>query len=179
MKFNVHGIGVKINENFTEHCESKLEKFKRILSEKDSVEAKMTAIKNTVRCELTLKVDGHYYRAEETDSDMSVAFDQALDLIKRQLRKHKTRILKHHHGQSIKNIYVELEDEAVESQGIDEAVVSRHKSFPIEMMSEEEALLQMQLLGHNFFLYLNRDSGKVNVIYTKKSGAYGVLEPEY
>lgn len=181
MKFSLQGINVKISDRIKEHSTKKIGKLERSLSERDQLEAKFTASNNTVTCELTLKVDGNFYRTESNVDDAVVAFDEALDLMERKLRKHKTRILKHHHSEGLKRLYDSLAEQSV-SEEIDQdskQCIGKRKSFHIDVMDEEEALLQMQMLGHSFFLYLNGDTGKVNVIYARKAGKYGVLELEY
>lgn len=180
MKFSLQGINVKISDRIKEHSTKKIGKLERSLSEKDQLEAKFTASNNTVTCELTLKVDGIFYRTEANVDDAVVAFDQALDLMERKMRKHKTRILKHHHSEGLKRLYDSLAENANDdSEDESKQKISKHKSFHIDVMDEEEALLQMQMLGHSFFLYLNGETGRVNVLYARKAGEYGVLELEY
>ncbi len=180
MKFNLQGINVKISERIKEHATKKINKLERNLAAQDQVEAKFSAVNNSVICELTLKVDGYFYRTTANVNDATVAFDQALDLMERKLRKHKTRILKHHHSESLKRLYDELQDESAAAEDQETVQkITKHKRFNIAVMDEEEALLQMQLLGHSFFLYLNGETGKVNVIYARKAGEYGVMELEY
>lgn len=180
MKFSLQGINVKISDRIKEHSTKKIGKLERCLSPNDQLEAKFTAANNTITCELTLKVDGNFYRTKSVVNDAAVAFDQALDLMERKLRKHKTRILKHHHSESLKNLYDSLAESNVSEAEEDKLEkISKRKHFEIAAMNEEEALLQMQMLGHSFFLYLNADTGKVNAIYARQIGEFGVLELEY
>lgn len=180
MKFSLKGINVKISDRMKEHSTKKIAKLERSLSAQDQLEAKFTAVNNSVTCELTLKIAGHFYRTEANVTDAVVAFDQALDLMERKLRKHKTRILKlHHNSEGLKRFYATMAEDFAKEEDADTPKISKHKQFHIDAMDEEEALLQMQLLGHSFFAYLNADSGKVNIIYARKQGEYGILELDY
>jgi putative sigma-54 modulation protein len=124
--------------------------------------------------EITLRTKGHVIRAEESEQDMYAAIDLATDKVTRQLRKYKTKIIdRRTRSGALKTTPVEplpaLDD--------DDAIV-RTKYIELEPLTEEEAVLQTDLLGHDFFVYLDAESGQVNVIYHRKGGGYGVIKPK-
>ncbi|GHU47087.1 ribosomal subunit interface protein [Clostridia bacterium] len=136
---------------------------------------------NDIILELTVKHGGLYFRAEQTASDKNEALDSCLDRIVRQIRKHKTKISKHLRDSRFDSALNESEftaDESGEDTG--EFNVVRSKKFALRSMNVQEAILQMNLVGHKFFMFLNGDTGKVNVVYIReaKGSEYGLLEPE-
>ena len=116
-------------------------------------------------------------RAEEVSGDMYASVDAALKKIEQQIRRHRKKLEKRLHESAYKEAPLFLEQEAPQEE--EEGQIVRRKSFPIQMMSEQEAILQMQLLGHSFFVFLSADTGDVNVLYQRKDGNFGLLEPEY
>ena len=110
-------------------------------------------------------------RAEESSGDMYASVDAALKKLEQQIRRHRKKLEKRLHEGAYQQEPLFLEQE-------EEGKILRRKSFPLQMMSEQEAILQMQLLGHSFFVFLS-EQGRVCVLYQRKDGGYGLLEPEY
>lgn len=131
--------------------------------------------------EVTIPFHGMILRAEERSNDMYSAIDLVVDTLERQIRKFKTKIAKRaKDAESLRYMTFELEEPEKEVQEENsEFRIAKTKRFPIKPMSVEEAILQMNLLGHNFFVFLNQDTDKVNVVYRRNDGAYGLIEPEY
>lgn len=141
------------------------------------VEAKATLSiqKNRQIIEVTIPFNGAILRSEESTDDMYKSIDLVEDKLERQIRKQKTRLSRKNNG-SLK--FAALNDSKVESNEDDEGSLVKVKKFGVKPMDSEEAILQMDLLGHNFFVYQDSESSKVNVVYKRKDGNYGLLEPE-
>jgi putative sigma-54 modulation protein len=126
------------------------------------------------RVELTVRAGGTYFRAEETTSDMMASIDAAVASVERQIRKYKTKLAKR-----TRTDVVTVPAQEVAEEPETEFSVVRSKKFPLKPMSVEEAILQMQLLGHNFFMFRNEDDeGIVSVVYIRNDGGYGLIEEE-
>ena len=141
------------------------------------MEAKATLSiqKNRQIIEVTIPFNGVILRGEESTSDMYKSLDLVEDKLERQIRKQKTRLSRKHDG-SVR--FGEIGDSDIKSVEEDEGQLVRVKKFGVKPMNSEEAILQMDLLGHNFFVFQDADTNKVNVLYKRKDGDYGLLEPE-
>ena len=125
--------------------------------------------------EVTIPVKGKIIRAEETSSDMYVSIDLVEEVIERQLKKYKNKIIdRQQNAEDFREEYIEKEyaDEQ------DDVKIIRTKKFAVKPMDPEEACVQMELLGHNFFVFYNGETDEVNVVYKRKGGTYGLIEPE-
>lgn len=181
MRIEIQGVDMKVGQELRDTINKKLNKFHRYFKDDTLCQVKCsTDGPDLKRVEITLFVDGRIYRAERSETDIFTALDMAVDVLQGQIRKHKT-IMANRNGDysSIKDfVENELLDDSDEAE--EPAVPEfRYKEFEIQPMSDEEAALQMDLLGHDFFIYLSPDSGKVNVIYKRKGDSYGVIEPIY
>ena len=177
---NVTIVGRKVNlrDNFKELVQRKLTKFERIFDADADVLVKVTVEKNHQTVEITIKQRGMIYRAESVAPEMNEALDDVIAALGRQIRKNKTRL-----ERAKKVRQFELADEfelseAHEEEPDEEIEIAKHKTFFVKTMTVEEAILQMNLLGHTFFLFRDDGSGEVNVVYKRNDGKYGVLEPE-
>ena len=177
---NVTIVGRKLNlrDNFKELVQRKLTKFERIFDADADVLVKVTVEKNHQTVEITIKQRGMIYRAEAVAPEMNEALDDVIAALGRQIRKNKTRL-----ERAKKVRQFELADEfelseAHEEEPDEEIEIAKHKTFFVKTMTVEEAILQMNLLGHTFFLFRDDGSGEVNVVYKRNDGKYGVLEPE-
>ena len=123
---------------------------------------------------MTIPVKGKIIRSEQSSSDMYVSIDLVEEVIERQLKKYKAKIVdKQQNAMSFSKAFVEEEAEEEE-----EIKIVRTKKFDIKPMYPEDACIQMELLGHNFFVFCNADTDEVNVVYKRKGGTYGIIEPE-
>lgn len=173
MKISVVGKKVNLRNNFKELCERKLSRFDRIFD--DDAEATVTARVDHDRqtMEITVRQRGMIYRAEDTEREMNEALDNAISALGRQIRKNKTRLeraRKVRPDAEIAEEYFEEPDEELE--------VVREKTFLVKTMTVEEAILQMNLLNHEFFLFRDDPTGEIQVVYRRKDGGYGLLIPE-
>ncbi len=174
MKITYTARKVNLKDNFKELCEKKLSKFKKIFSEDAAVSVVVTLYKNRQTVEVTVNDNGMIFRAEDTQDEMNDALDRVVDILGRQLRKNKTRISRMLRD-STSDFSEFVPDEEVEDE--DEFKI-RYKTIPVKPLSVEEAILQMNMLDHDFFVFVNADTEETNVVYKRKKGDYGLLEPE-
>lgn len=173
MKITVVGRKVNLRDNFKGLVEKKLSKFDRIFDEDAEATVTVTVERNRQTVEITIKQRGLIYRAEETASEMNDALDGVVAALGRQIRRNKTRLEKSKKVQpnfDLADTYFEEPDEEIN--------VVKTKSFFVEVMTPEEAILQMNLLNHQFFLFREDEDGEINVVYRRRDGNYGLLKPQ-
>lgn len=177
MIINFTGKGMDVTEalrNVTEKKMSKLDKY----FQKD-IEGNVTfsSEKNRKIIEVTINLPGTIIRAEESSDDMYASIDRAVDVLERQMRKYKTRLQKRYkNNETIR--FENVEPLPAGDNGEDLPKLVKTKKFFLKPMTSEEAVLQMELLGHNFFVFMDGDTGSVNVVYKRKDNNYGLIEPE-
>lgn len=171
MKVIIAAKKINISQSFTEYAEQKLNaKLDRFFP--DEAEAKITLgeRRDMIILELTVKYNGIIYRAEQTAQDKNDALDVTIDRIIRQIRKHKTKVEKNLRVGAFAGLEQEVEE-------VDYEVI-RYKEFQARPMTVEEAILQMNLLDHSFFVFKNAQDGSINVVYKRDDGNYAVLVPQ-
>lgn len=181
MKITVIGKNMQVRDSVKEMAEQKLEKFDKFFESDVDARVTLSHIKDQQTSEITIFLkNGVILRAEDSAADMESAVDSVIDKLLRQVRKHKTNIEKQYRkNTSIR--YEELPstgekaDEEVESE---EPKIVRSKRFAVKPMSPEEAVLQMEMLHHAFFVFLNQSTEEVNVVYKRKDGDFGLISPE-
>ncbi len=171
MKVIITAKKLTINQSFTNYAEQKLNaKLDRFFPEEAEAKITLAERRDMIILELTVNYNGIIFRAEQTAKDKNDALDVTVDRIIRQIRKHKTKVEK-----SLRSgAFVGLEPEEEEK----EYEVIRYKSFKLRPMTVDEAILQMNLLGHTFFMFKNADTGAINVVYAREEGNYAVLVAE-
>lgn len=177
MKITYVARKVNLRDNFKERCERKLAKLTKIFSDEAEATVVVTVEKNRQTVEITIRDNAMVYRAESTMLEMNDALDKVVDLLSRQLRRHKTRLEKRIKTGSLDDLFVENVLEDPEALMEEELSVVRKKQIAVKPISVEEAVLQMEMIGHKFFMFTNADTGDINVVYTRNDGAYGLLEP--
>ena len=163
------GRQLSVPEDFKPIAEAKLGKFDKFFRDEPTATVKLSAKKNRERVEVTIMAGGMIYRGEESDETFRNALDLSMEAIERQIRKNKTKLEK----RLRENIVREIPEEPYD----DEPII-RTKEFELRPMTAEEAILQMNLLGHSFFVYSDSASGEVNVVYRRSDGDYGVIIPK-
>ena len=166
---------VNLRDNFKERVEKKLQKFKKLFSEEAVVNVVVTLEKNRQTVEMTIRDKAMVYRAESTMPEMNDALDRVIDIMTRQIRKNKTRLEKRIKTGSLNDIISDMPAE--ETVAEDEYKVVRTKQVIVKPLTIEEAILEMNMVNHDFFMFLNAETNDVNVVYKRKDGNYGVLEP--
>lgn len=174
MKFNIRGDKLKVTNAINDYVESKIGKLDKYFKDEE-IEANIVVKVRGNRqiIEVTVITDNFILRSEEEHDDLYAAIDLVIDKLERQIRKNKTKLKK----QSVNNKYKEFnfEYELDEEEEEDNKIVKR-KTIDTKPMDEEEAILEMELLGHSFFVYKDMHSDSVNVIYKRKDGNYGIIE---
>jgi putative sigma-54 modulation protein len=178
MKININGKGIKVGDHLQQRIEEKLGKFNRFFDDETIANVKVRPEKDQKCIEVTLKIQKHYYRAETIADDVFTALDLAVEVLEGQIRKHKTKIEKKIHDYAYMKEYLKAQPELDVEAGEEPKIIKR-KSFDIEPMDPDEAVLQMEMLGHSFLLYLDMETDKVCVVYKRKDGNYGLIEPNY
>ena len=174
MRFKITGKNIEVTEGLKKAIEDKIGKLDKYFSTEITANVTLSVERDRQKIEVTIPVKGSIIRAEEVSSDMYVSIDLVEEIIERQLRRYKTRIVnsKQAGGDfSAQNIEKEYDDEP-------EIKIVRSKKFGIKPMDPEEACIQMELLGHSFYVFSNSETDEVNVVYKRKNGTYGLIEPE-
>lgn len=183
MKFNIRGENIEVTEAIKEYVIKKISKLERYFDSplSSDVHVKLSVYNNDQKIEVTIPMSNLLLRAEERHSDLYAAIDLVVDKLERQIRKHKTKInRKFRREGSPKHIFAELEKDAKildDSNEEDEIEIVKVKRFDLKPMDSEEAILQMNMLDHSFFVFTNAASGATNVVYRRKDGKYGLIEP--
>ena len=179
MKITIIGRKVTLRDNFKELATKKLMRFDRIFDENAEATVTVTLERNRQTVEITIRQPGMICRAEETAAEMNDALDKVISALGRQIRKNKTRLEKRLHSGAI-NQYVQeyAEDAEPTDEEPEEYEIVKTKHFYVKPASVEEAILQMNMLEHQFFMFRNTDNNEINVVYRRKDGKYGLLEPD-
>ena len=179
MKTVITGKDMVVSPGINERVMKKINKMERYLNPDTQIFVRLTREKNNRRtCEITVPVEGVLIRAEATnDENLYVSIDQALVKLEKQIHKHRTKLGKRVRDDAFQTNEYEYA-EAPETPEEDKRKVVRTKFFPVRPMSVDDAILQMELLGHSFFVFVNVDTNRTNVLYLRKEGNLGLLEPE-
>ncbi len=174
MKFVIIGRNIDVTPGLKSAVEDKLGKLEKYFNEDTEVHVALSVEKERQKIEVTIPVKGSIIRSEQVSSDMYVSIDLVEEIIERQLKKYKNKIIeKQQDAVAFSKAYVE--NEADEDE---EIKIIRSKKFEIKPMYPEDACVQMELLGHNFFVFINAETDQVNVVYKRKGETYGLIEPE-
>ena len=177
MKIKIFGKNIEVTEGIRSAVEEKIGKLDKYFAEETRVDVTLSVNKNEQKVEVTIPVKGRIIRAEEISDDMYVSIDMVEETIERQLVKYKNKIIDK--KKSIKEAFTETYIEAdYEDEDEDQIKIKKTKRFGFKPMDPEEACVEMELLGHNFFVFLNAETEEVNVVYKRKGNTYGLIEPE-
>lgn len=178
MNITYTGRKVNLRDNFKDRVEKKLSKFDKIFSDDATANVVVTLEKTSQKVEITIKDNKMVYRVEKTMPEMNDAVDKCIDALSRQLRKNKTKLEKRIHASSIDDLYESLPSDEEIDLDESEFEVVKSKQIPVKPISVEEAILQMNMVGHKFYMFTNADSHEVNVVYLRDDGKYGLLQPQ-
>ena len=174
MKFIISGKNIAVTDGLRTAVEDKLGKLERYFNPDTEVVVTLSVEKDRQKIEVTIPVKGNIIRSEQVSNDMYVSIDLVEEVIERQLRKYKNKIIdKHQASGDFQQDFLEKEFEEDE-----EIKIVRTKRFDIKPMYPEDACVQMELLGHSFYVFVNAESDQVNVVYKRKGNTYGLIEPE-
>lgn len=163
---------IELSDNFKNKSSLKLSKLNRFFGDDTTVYITVSVLRENVIVEITVKYNDMIFRAEKSAVDKYEALDNSIDTIIRQIRKNKTKLEK--------KIHSSISDDLGNYDDVEEEVhkVVKYKRFDVKPMDVEEAILQMELLGHEFFMFRNSESNEINVVYKRKDNNYAVLESE-
>ncbi len=176
MRIRITGRNLELTEGLKKAVENKLNKLEKYFTPDTDVHVTLSVEKDRQKVEVTIPVKGNYIRSEQVSSDRYVSIDLVEEVIERQLKKYRTKLVtRQQNGTSVfQQEFLEAEDEEDE-----EIRIIRSKKFSMKPMYPEDACVQMELLGHDFFVFINAESEEVNVVYKRKGNTYGLIEPEY
>lgn len=179
MKITTQGIGIHVGDRLEEKIADKLSKFNKYFGDEGAFVIKIRPERDVKRVEITLKLQNHIYRAESRDEEILTAVDRTVDKLESQIRRQKTRIEKQIHDYSYMKQYLIDLGQDDEAEEYEEKSIIRRKTFALVPMTADDAVLQMEMLGHSFLVFLQAESGNVCVVYKRKDGNYGLIEPTY
>lgn len=175
MRYIIKGRNVEVTEGLKSAVTDKIGKLDKYFTEETEAYVTLSVEKERQKVEVTIPMKGNTLRAEETNSDMYASIDLVQETLERQLKKYKNKIVdRKHSGEVFAPDFVEKDYEEDDSIKIEKS-----KRFAVKPMDPEEACLQMELLGHNFYVFRNSETDEINVVYKRKGNTYGIIEPEY
>ena len=176
MKYIISGKNIEVTEGLKAAVYEKIGKLERYFTDETEIHVTFSVQKDRQKIEVTIPVKGNIIRAEQTSTDMYVSIDLVEEIIERQLRKYKNKLLEHKQQAAFNFNSSFMADVDDEEEKID---IIRSKRFAMKPMDAEEACVQMELLGHNFYVFRNAETDEVNVVYKRKGNTYGLIEPEF
>lgn len=175
MRYIISGRNIDVTEGLKSAIYEKLGKLERYFTPETEVHVTFSVEKERQKVEVTIPMKGNVVRAEQVSSDMYASIDLVEEVIERQLRKYKNKLVdQKQSAQSLSQAFI-----AEEENDDEEIIISKVKHFAMKPMDAEEACVQMELTGHNFYVFRNADTDEVNVVYKRKNGTYGIIEPEF
>lgn len=175
MRITISGKNIDVTQGLKDSINEKIGKLEKYFTPETEAIVTLSVERNRQKIEVTVPVKGSVIRAEQVSDDMYVSIDLVQEIIERQMRRHKTRLVNRNRGGgNFQKAYIEME-----TDDSDEVQIVRSKKFAMKPMDPEEACIQMELLGHNFFVFRNAETDDVNVVYKRKGNTYGLIEPEY
>ena len=175
MNYIISGKNIEVTDALKQAIYEKLARIEKFFAEDTAAQVTLSVDKDRQKIEVTIPMKGHTIRAEQASDNMYVSIDLVVEIIERQVTRHKKRILdKEQNAGYINSDFFDvegLEDEDVQ--------IIRSKKVVLEPMYPEDACIQMDLLGHNFFVFRNAETDKVNVVYKRRGDTFGLIEPEF
>ena len=176
MKMIISGKNIDVTPGLRSAVEAKLGKLERYFTADTEIYVTLSVEKDRQKIEVTIPMKGNIIRSEQTSSDMYVSIDLVEEVIERQLKKYRTKLVTKQ--QSAASVFKQDFLDAA-SDDDEEIKIIRSKKFDMKPMYPEDACVQMELLGHDFFVFINAETEDVNVVYKRKGNTYGLIEPEY
>ena len=175
MKFIISGKNIDITDGLRSAVQDKIGKLEKYFTPETEVHVTLSVEKDRQKIEVTIPVKGSVIRSEQVSNDMYVSIDLVEEIIERQLKKYRTKLVskKMNAAESFRTEFVEAAD-----QDDEEVRIVRTKRFGMKPMYPEDACVQMELTGHDFFVFRNAETDEVNVVYKRKGNTYGLIEPE-
>ena len=176
MKIKITGRNIELTQGLKNAVEDKLGKLEKYFTPDTDVYVTLSVEKERQKVEVTIPMKGNIVRSEQVSNDMYVSIDLVEEVIERQLKKYRTKLIAKHQNAAAAFKQEFLEEQSVEDEEIQ---ITRVKKFDMKPMYAEDACVQMELLGHDFYVFVNADTDEVNVVYKRKGNTYGLIEPEF
>jgi len=175
MNYRISGKNIEVTEGLRTAVQDKLNKLEKYFTDETEIQVTFSVEKDRQKIEVTIPVKGSVIRAEQVSDDMYVSIDLVEEVIERQVNRYKKKLVDQQQNAAFFQKEFLEDDEADD----EEIRIIRSKKFAVKPMDAEEACIQMELLGHNFFVFRNAETDEVNVVYKRKGNTYGLIEPEY
>ena len=176
MRIKITGRNIELTEGLKAAVGDKLNKLEKYFTPDTEVNVTLSVEKERQKVEVTIPMKGSYIRSEQVSSDMYVSIDLVEEVIERQLKKYRTKLVTKQ--QNAATVFKQdFLDE--KSEDDEEIKIIRTKKFDMKPMYPEDACVEMELLGHDFYVFINAETEDVNVVYKRKGNTYGLIEPEY
>ena len=176
MRFNIIGRKMEVTDKYRDYIEKRLGKLDKFFRDEAEARVVIGPIKDNEYVEASVYAAGMIYRAEVVDSDVMCATDKIVDVIERQIRKNKTRLEKKIKREAVSDSTMLSGSDYTEGEDNSDFKIVKRKRFQLKPMSAEDAVLQMNLLGHSFFVFRNKDTDEMNVVYKRNDGNYALIE---
>jgi putative sigma-54 modulation protein len=176
MRITITGRNIELTEGLKAAVEERLSKLEKYFAPDTDVFVTLSVEKERQKIEVTIPIKGHIIRSEQVSTDMYVSIDLVEEVIERQLKKYRTRLASKKMNVADKFTAAFVEGDADNSD--EEVKIVRTKRFGMKPMYPEDACVQMELTGHDFFVFRNAETDEVNVVYKRKGNTYGLIEPE-
>lgn len=181
MNIMIRGENVEVTPALRDYVEKKVSRVERYFEPEatNAVHVTLKVLREEHTVEVTIPLPNLLLRAEDRSGDMYASIDSVIDKLERQIRKHKTKVNRRYRDEGgLRTLFVESTNGSTSEEDDDDLRIVRTKSFHLKPMDAEEAILQMNLLGHTFFVFSNAETDEVNVVYKRKDGRYGLIEPQ-
>ncbi len=182
MRYNIKGKNMDIGDKTREKVQAKLARIEKFFSEETPATVVLISNRLGITIEVTIPINKRLIRAEVNDVDMMAAIDSAVDILESQIVRYKKRLLTKVRQSSDAAYRAEYDSVHIKEEDLNEDPlykIEKIKHFELKPMDAEEAVLEMELIGHAFFVFRNGETDDVNVVYKRKDGSYGLIEPEY
>lgn len=176
MRIKITGRNIDLTEGIKSAVEDKLNKLEKYFTPDTDVYVTLSVEKERQKVEVTIPTKGNIIRSEQVSNDMYVSIDLVEEVIERQLKKYRTKLIAKYQNAASAFKQEFLEEQSIEDEEIQ---ITRVKKFDMKPMYAEDACVQMELLGHDFFVFVNAETDEVNVVYKRKGNTYGLIEPEF
>ena len=178
MKIIISGKKLELTDGIKTAIEDKLGKLERYLNPETEVKVTVSAKKATQKIEVTIiPISGPIIRAEDSEENLYAAIDIVYDKLKKQIRRYKNKLQDKHQSKD-ESIRFQMDEGMEEDDESLDIVIERRKKFDMKPMNPEEAVLQMELIGHGFYMFRNVDSDEISIVYKREDGGYGLIEHE-
>lgn len=180
MRLDIRGKNIEITDSLKEYATKRLSKLERYIDDVKVAQVALSVEGEDHKVEVTIPLNGIILRGEETREDMYTAIDMVEEKLEKQIEKYKTRLYRSYRGAGLKQaVQEEAKKELAKLEAPEQFKIVRTKRFALKPMDEEEPIMQMNMLGHSFFVFHNAETDEVNVVYKRKDGNYGLIEPDF